>query len=123
MWILNLEFANDVIGRVTVSSGCQRPYNIDLKVWGTKGTLEGDNTSPEAKMSLRQVDRHRWMDVPKSRMAKALAGEMAHFIDCILNDKTPLIDGVDGAKTVATAWAAIESSANGGKPVEVRNDF
>ena len=36
---------------------------------------------------------------------------------------TPLIDGVDGAKTVATAWAAIESAANGGKPVEVRNEF
>ncbi len=123
MWILNIEFANDVIGRVTVSSGCQRPYNIDLKVWGTKGTVEGDNTAPSAKMSLTQVDLHRWMDVPKDRMAKALAGEMAHFIDCIINDTTPLIDGVDGAKTVATAWAAIESAANGGKPVAVRNEF
>ena len=58
-----------------------------------------------------------------SCMAKALAGEMAHFIDCIVNDTTPLIDGVDGAKTVATAWAAIESAANGGKPVAVRNEF
>ncbi len=123
MWILNLQFANDVIGRVTVSSGCQRPYGLDLEVWGTKGTLVGDNTSPSAKLSLRQVDRYCWMELSKATMAKALAGEMAHFVDCIVNDKTPLIDGVDGAKTVATAWAAIESSEKSGAPIEVKNDF
>ena len=123
MWILNIQFANGVIGRVTVSSGCQRPYNIDLKVWGTKGTIETDNTQPTAKISLRQTGYRRWLDLPKASFAKALAGETEHFIDCIVNDKTPLIDGVDGAKTVATAWAAIESSEKGGIPVEVRNDF
>jgi len=114
MWILNLQFANDVIGHVTVSAGCQRPYGLDLEVWGTKGTLVGDNTSPSAQMSLRQVDRYRWMELPKESMAKALASEMEHFVDCIVNDKTPLIDGVDGAKTVATAWAALVSMGEDG---------
>ena len=123
MWILNLQFANDVIGRVTVSAGCQRPYNIDLKVWGPEGTFEGDNTNPTAKMSLRQVSYNRWLDLPAERFTKALAAEMTHFVDCIVNDETPLIDGVDGAKTVATAWAAIESSRNGGAVVEVQNEF
>ena len=123
MWILNLQFDNDVIGRVTVSSGCQRPYNIDLEVWGTRGTLVGDNTSSSCKLSLRQVDRYRWMELPKPQEGKQLSKETEHFIDCIINDKTPLIDGVDGAKTVATAWAAIESSKQGGAPVKVRNDF
>ncbi len=123
MWILNLQFANDVIGRVTVSSGCQRPYNIDLEVWGTEGTVVGDNTSTTAKMSLRQVDKSRWMELPIEPMTKALTSEMEHFVDCVINDKTPLIDGVDGAKTVATAWAAIESSHNGGAVVAVKNDF
>lgn len=123
MWILNLQFGNGVIGRVTVSSGCQRPYNIDLKVWGTEGTVEGDNTRDYAQLALTKTGLSRWLEMPKPNMQKALASEMSHFIDCIVNDKTPLIDGVDGAKTVATAWAAIESAAQGGIPVKVRNDF
>ena len=55
-------------------------------------------------------------------MAKAIASELSHFVDCIVEDKTPLIDGVDGAKTIATCWAAIESIATG-QPVKVRNEF
>ncbi len=55
-------------------------------------------------------------------MAKAIGNEIGHFVDCVQNDKTPLIDGVDGAKTIATCWAVIESIASG-KPVKVRNEF
>lgn len=120
--IINVKFQAGAVGRIMVSTGCQRPYNIDLELWGTQGTLAGDNTSPEAKLCLRAVDRHTWMQLPKPSMVKAIAAEIAHFVDCILQDRTPLIDGVDGAKTVATAWAAIKSMRTG-RPVKVRNDF
>jgi len=119
---INVRFRSGAVGRILNSSGCQRPYNIDLQVWGTKGTLQGDNTRETALLSLRAVDRKRWVELPKASMAKAVAGELGHFIDCVLNDRTPLIDGVDGAKTVALAWAAIEAMATG-QPVECRNDF
>ncbi|MBC7289600.1 MAG: hypothetical protein H5T86_16485 [Armatimonadetes bacterium] len=122
MITINVKFKSGAIGRILNSSGCQRPYNIDLQIWGTKGTLVGDNTSDTALLCLRQVDRKRWMTIPKPPMAKAVASEMAHFIDCVVNDKQPLIDGVDGAKTVALAWAAIESMATG-QPVKCRNEF
>jgi predicted dehydrogenase len=123
MWVLNIKFPGDVIGHVTVSSGCQRPYGLDLKVWGTEGTVEGQRTDETGRMALRSVDYDRWMTFDKSRGGKAIAGELQHFVDCVINDETPLIDGVDGAKTVATAWAAIESSKKDGRPVKVRNDF
>lgn len=119
---INVRFKSGAVGRILNSSGCQRPYNIDLQIWGTKGTLIGDNTSDTALLSLRQVDRKRWMQLPKPPMAKAVASELAHFIDCVVNDRQPLIDGVDGAKTVALAWAAIESMRTG-QPVKCRNDF
>ncbi len=119
---IGVKFQSGAVGRILNSSGCQRPYNIDLQVWGTKGTLQGDNTSDTALLCLRQVDRKRWLTLPKPSMAKAVASELGHFIDCVLNDRTPLIDGVDGAKTVALAWAAIESMATG-QSVKCRNDF
>ncbi len=122
MITINVKFKSGAIGRILNSSGCQRPYNIDLQIWGTKGTLVGDNTSDYALLSLRQVDRKSWMRIPKPPMAKAVASELAHFIDCVINDKQPLIDGVDGAKTVALAWAAIESMRTG-QPVKCRNEF
>lgn len=121
-WNLNVKFKSGAVGRIMASDGCQRPYNIDCQVWGSKGTVEGDNTSPEFKMCLRTIDRNRWLTLPKETMAKAIANEIGHFVDCVVNDSTPLIDGVDGAKTVATGWAAIESSKTG-QPVKVRNEF
>jgi len=122
-WIINAKFTSGAVGRIMASDGCQRPYNIECRVWGTKGTVEGDNTSTEFKLCLRAIDRNKWITLPKETMAKAVGSEIAHFVDCVLNDKTPLIDGVDGAKTVATGWAAIESSRQGGQPVKVRNEF
>ena len=122
-WNLNVKFKSGAVGRIMASDGCQRPYNIDCQVWGSKGTVQGDNTSPDYKLCLRTIDRHKWLTLPKETMAKAIASEIGHFVDCVVNDTTPLIDGVDGAKTVATGWAAIESSKQGGAPVKVRNEF
>ena len=48
--------------------------------------------------------------------------EIGHFVDCVINDKIPLIDGVDGAKTIETCWAVINSIATG-KPQKVLNEF
>ncbi len=120
--IANVKFQGGAIGRIMNSSGCPRPYNIECEVWGTRGTICGDNTRDEAQLALRQTGYKQWLDYPKASMAKAIANEISHFVDCIVNDRTPLIDGVDGAKTIATCWAVIESIASG-QPVKVRNEF
>ncbi len=120
--IANVKFKNGVIGRIMNSSGCPRPYNIECEVWGTNGTIAGDNTRDTAQLALRQTGYHKGLTYPKATMAKAIANELGHFVDCVINDKTPLIDGVDGAKTIATCWAVIDSIAQG-TPQRVRNEF
>jgi UDP-N-acetylglucosamine 3-dehydrogenase len=120
--IANVKFANGAIGRIMNSSGCAHPYNIECEVWGTNGSIAGDNTHDTAQLALRQTGYSKWLSYPKPTMAKAIASELSHFVDCIVEDKTPLIDGVDGAKTIATCWAVIESIATG-QPQKVRNDF
>lgn len=56
---------------------------------------------------------------PKIPQTEALALATEHFIDCILNDKTPLTDGVAGLNVVRILEASTESIKNHGKLVEI----
>jgi len=119
---VNVKFENGMVGHVTGSFGCAHPYNIDLHVWGTGGSVIATNTLDSAKLCLRQLDRNKWMDYPGGREAKGLANEFQVLINAIRNDEDPDSDIVSGARTVALGWAAIES-ANEGRPVAPKTDF
>jgi predicted dehydrogenase len=41
--------------------------------------------------------------------------EMAHFVDCVLNDKQPLVTGEDGRAVLEVIFAAYESAGTGRK--------
>jgi predicted dehydrogenase len=41
--------------------------------------------------------------------------EMAHFVDCVQNDKKPLVSGEDGRAVLEVIFAAYESARTGGK--------
>jgi len=56
---------------------------------------------------------------PKIPQTEALALATEHFIDCILNDKTPLTDGIAGLNVVRILEASTESIKNHGKLVEI----
>jgi len=119
---INLKFQSGAVGITVGSFGCAHPYNIDMHVWGTKGTVIATNTTPTAKICLRQTDRNKWMEMPAGAAPKGLAAEFAVLADAIRNDTTPESDGVSGARTVALGWAAIESSREG-RPVTPVIDF
>lgn len=42
-------------------------------------------------------------------------GEMAHFVDCVQNDKKPLVSGEDGRAVLEVIFAAYESAREGRK--------
>jgi myo-inositol 2-dehydrogenase / D-chiro-inositol 1-dehydrogenase len=42
-------------------------------------------------------------------------GEMAHFVDCVQNDRTPLVTGEDGRVVLEAVFAAYESARTGRK--------
>lgn len=56
---------------------------------------------------------------PKIPQTEALAVATQHFIDCILNDKTPLTDGVSGLNVVRILEASTVSIKNQGKLIEI----
>jgi len=119
---INLQFESGAVGQVIASFGCVHPYNIDLHVWGTKGTVIATNTTTTAKVCLRQTDRHKWMEMPADSETKPVAAEFRELITAIHQDTTPVSNGVSGARTVALGWAAIQS-AQEGRPIKPKVDF
>lgn len=57
--------------------------------------------------------------VPNVRLVEPLKVEIAHFVDCIANGKTPRTDAAHGTEVVAALEAASRSMAAGGESVAV----
>lgn len=57
--------------------------------------------------------------IPNTKNVEPLKAECQHFIDCILNNKTPRSDGEDGLRVVRVLNAAQESLKKGGVPVSL----
>lgn len=123
------KFHNDVIGKVFVSTGCKRNYTMRSVFYGSKGTIITDNTSPFMTVFTDTLKNDKEMfnsvhqkcsipvQYPISINNHNTIGEIAEFIDCIINDRPVSMTAVEGAKTVVASLAAVEASAKG-KPVE-----
>jgi len=57
--------------------------------------------------------------LPRVQGGEPLRAECQHFLDCIINRKTPISDGRDGLRVLAVLQAAQESLEHGGVPVEI----
>ena len=110
-----MKFDNNVAGKVFVSTGCKRDYTMRTVIYGTKGTIICDNTSPT--MTLFVTDEEgvtkeaQTIDVEVNN--HNAAREFDVFADAILNDKPVETDAREGAKTVAACLAIVEASTSG----------
>ncbi len=120
-----LKFSDDCMGKVFVSTGCKRNYTMRTVVYGTKGTIICDNTSPTMQLFVANEDgtvneepQIIELEVNNHNAVK----EFEVFADAILNDKQVPTDAREGAKTVEVCLAIVES-ANIGKAVEPNYNF
>lgn len=114
------KFPRNVLGKVMVSIGCIRPYTMRTVLYGTKGTIICDNTSSQIHLCKQGNFRTSpsFASFPVEIESHNVSEEITEFVDCILNDKSVPTNEVEGAKTVATCLAAVES-AKTGKPVKI----
>jgi len=118
-----MKFPNDVIGKVMTSIGCKRKYTMRTVLYGSKGTIICDNTSPTMEVHLEKFDENgnftgldiQTIDIDINN--HNMTAEITEFIDCIVNDKPVPTDGVEGASTVAVGNAIVESAAKGEKVI------
>ena len=140
---LNLEFASGVAVHIHVS--WLDPGKVRrMTVVGSRKMVVYDDASTEAKIQLfdKGIDRQhidgslgsfdsfgkfqliqRAGDVliPQIDFIEPLKVECAHFIECIVEGKTPVTDGENGLRVVKVLEAASQSLARGGSSVEIKN--
>lgn len=119
-----MKFDDNLAGKVFVSTGCKRNYTMRTVIYGTKGTIICDNTSPT--MTLFTTDEEGVTKEPQSIEVEVnnhnAAREFEVFADAILNDKAVITDAREGARTVEVCRSIVES-AKTGKPVNPDYNF
>ena len=111
-----MKFPNGVIGKVFASTGCKRDYTMRTCLYGTKGTIICDNKSDT--MTVFHVDENEKVIKPAEIIPIEVNNhntekEFASFADAIENNKPILMTAMEGAKTVATCMAIVESTKTG----------
>ena len=116
-----LKFPNDVMGKVFVSTGCKRDYTMRTVLYGTKGTVITDNTSPQISLFLESFEgRNSFLGSPMQSIEIKLpvtinnhnvGEEINDFVNILVQDKEVDIPGREGAATIAVCEAIIKSYA------------
>ncbi len=109
------------IRKVTVV-GSQKMAVIDdmeasekIRVYDKGVNFTGNYTAYGEYLTLRIGD----ILIPNVKNIEPLKAECQHFIDCILNNRTPRSDGEDGLRVVRILNAAQKSLKQGGMPVDI----
>ena len=113
--LIMLSFPEGQLGLVE-ASWLTAPKVRELSVCGTEGILKLNYLSQEVKLLRERSQppisiRHRWEEPLKI--------ELEHFVDCVLDQREPLVSGWDGLRALSLCEAAIKSSSIG-RPVEVK---
>ncbi len=116
------KFPNDVCGKVFCSSGAKRPYTMRTVLYGTKGTIICDNTSPTLELYTELDENCEWWSKPIVVDIEVnnhnAAKEIEDFVHALANDLPMPVPSIEGAKTVIAACAAVQSM-NEGKVVKI----
>lgn len=118
--VCTVRFENDVIG--TIDGTCPADYGYDARteIVMTRGFINIGETRGETFMTcdvngvIKQSAWKSW----RNRFKDGYIDEMNSFIDCVINDKRPLVTGHDGLAAVEAVVAA-NASLKSSLPVEL----
>jgi len=134
-FIINIKFKNGVIARALGLFDLVEPPEpmMKLSVFGRKGSGISTHTDNKGgsldfvydKVEHKPVSHMEFPPEPGIDIyghTKTIGRYMDHFEDCIINDKEPSPNVIDGAKTISAGNAAYKSIKNG-KAEKVFNEF
>jgi len=131
-----IRFVNGAIANFSLSNTTEAPWTERLEIFGTKGSIIVDMLSERPIQVFSTKDRSEdtskwwshygdvgWMEPFVSHSAldwkpTSMRREVQHFVECILNDKEPLVTGEDGRRDVEISLKCYES-AKQGKEIQV----
>lgn len=62
---------------------------------------------------INETVRNRWVPICPPRHPNNYERMLEHFLDCIMNDKQPLVSGEDGARAIEVMCAVLKSQETG----------
>lgn len=114
-----LKFADGAIGKTSALFDCDMPYQFNIDLAGTEGTIR-DNRVWSQRLFPGQTG---WTEMetllPNSGDVNhhPFDAEMAHLVDCILEDRESHCNVADAYHTHEVCLAIDRSIAEGGRPV------
>ena len=119
---IQFKFENGVLGYIHGSRKSAFGYDLRTEVLGTEGTVYVGCTA-DTMFSIGTKAGLTYYGIAwfMKRFYDAYVEEDKHFINCIIEDKEPMVSGIDGLRAVQIAEACWKSYREG-KPVEVAYD-
>ncbi len=110
--LVNIRFQSGALGSISGVCPCDYGYDARVEIVGEKGIMQIGQMQSQAVVVC--TDRDHGLVTPiyrtwPERFAWGYIREMEHFIDCILNDQPPQVDGHDGRWAVAGVLAGTKS--------------
>jgi scyllo-inositol 2-dehydrogenase (NAD+) len=117
--VVNLRFANESIGNVSISRNAVYGYDIRTEVLGTEGgLLMGALNQTSTVLMTRQGIVQDTIPYFMERFGEAYTAEIREFVTCVQEDRPVRVTGQDARQATAIAIAATQS-LDEGRPVDV----
>lgn len=118
-----MKFPNGVIGKSLTAIGVKRNYTMRTVLYGSKGSIIVDNTSPtlsvfKAAFGGSEENFDAEQETIEMKIECAIDnhntyGEVKEFCKCIKEDLPVVMTGEEGMATVAVCLAAVKSAKSG----------
>lgn len=104
-----IRYKNSVVGILRWGPFLGARGTSDTIIDGTKGSLRLDMS--KNLISQKLIGESEWKEIaPENSSANGVVEELRHFIRCIENKQTPLVDGRAGKKAVQIVLASYKSA-------------
>ena len=112
--MINLRFEGGGLGNVEVSRTANYGYDIQCNVIGTKGALQiGYLQETPILLLTPEGARHDVVPHFPQRFGTAYTTQIAHFVECLRDDKSPSVTHVDARAALQIGLAATRSQHEG----------
>jgi predicted dehydrogenase len=117
--ITSLRFQSGCVGKMLVAYGAWMPYELNLSIYGTRGTMRNDRLFRSEPPGQREFTH---LPIPVIEEHPHFRQEWDELVGAIHESRPTLVDAVDGARTVALC-EAVSASLDTGRPQSVVQDF